>query len=389
MMWIGLFVGVVALVIAGRATFRWMMERPLFVPGTVEQRIARRHETLDPPANASFANDAWQVTADVALRHVSIGRGQDVLVVHGGPGLPPASPWKAATMTNGLRWHFYDQRGCGDSTRPYDGPPSGNMWQAMQDVEERLGMAEQLADIERIRRLLGRERLVLVGHSFGSLIAMLYAAEWPDRVAALILVAPAPLLTMPVEDGDLFALIRSRLDSSMQAQFDTYMRAYFDFPALLQRNERELSDFFSGMGRFYAAATRGEVAVAGARTVDANRAVMTTDVPVERSRAGGFMTLGLYLSLGRRHDWTSWLKRITAPTVVFHGANDLQSRTATDRVARAISNARVIEVPEAGHFIYDEVPEAFAAAVESTLRPARDEGQLKPDPIYEPALLYR
>ena len=44
---------------------------------------------------------------------------------------------------------------------------------------------ETAATIERIRRILGRDRLTLVGHSFGAFLAAMYAAEFPDRVEAL------------------------------------------------------------------------------------------------------------------------------------------------------------------------------------------------------------
>jgi proline iminopeptidase len=227
----------------------------------------------------------------------------------------------------------------------------------MQEVEGRLGLAAQVADIERIRRLLGREQLVLVGHSFGALIASLYAAEWPERVAALVLMAPAPLFEMPAGDGDLFALVRGRLTSAQQPEFDRYMEEYFDFPRLLSRDEATLARFFQRFGRYYREA---------AGTALSPASDLEQDV-----RAGGFMTLGVYLSLGRRHDWTSWMKRVRAHTVVLHGADDLQPRAATERVARALPNARVIEIAGASHFMYDERPAEVAKALREAagLRP--------------------
>ena len=61
---------------------------------------------------------------------------------------------------------------------------------------------EQVADIERVRRLLGQERLTVIGHSFGGFIATLYAVEFPERVDRLILVSPwLPWYSPPPGDG--------------------------------------------------------------------------------------------------------------------------------------------------------------------------------------------
>jgi proline iminopeptidase len=355
--WIAI-TALLVVVAAVAVAVRWMMQRPLFTPGTVAERAAALGEPLDPPAAAEATPGYWQVTPRIALRHVSVGAGPDVLVVHGGPGLPPQRPWRVADLTaDTFRWHFYDQRGTGGSTRPIVNPPAAGVWRAMQEVEGRLGLAAQVADIERIRRLLGREQLVLVGHSFGALIAALYAAEWPERVAALVLIAPAPLFEMPAGDGDLFALVRGRLTSAQQPEFDRYMEEYFDFPRLLSRDDATLARFFQRFSRYYQEA-------AGTALPPASD--LEQDV-----RAGGFMTLGVYLSLGRRHDWTSWMKRVRAHTVVLHGADDLQPRAATERVARALPNARFIEIAGASHFMYDERPAEVAKALREAagLRP--------------------
>jgi proline iminopeptidase len=58
--------------------------------------------------------------------------------------------------------------------------------------ETPVGWKEQVADLEGLRRLWGLERLTLAGYSWGGLLALLYAVEFPDRVVRLALVSPAP-----------------------------------------------------------------------------------------------------------------------------------------------------------------------------------------------------
>ncbi|WP_342379919.1 alpha/beta hydrolase [Myxococcus stipitatus] len=331
----------------------WWMGRALFQPGTVESVLAARGERLEVPEGQATDAPFWQVTPDVRLRHRAVGQGRNIIVIHGGPGLPPVEPWRAATLTSDtLRWHFYDQRGCGESSRPFTSAPTGGTWQAMQDVEARLGLGAQLADLERIRRLLGQERLTLVGHSFGALVAALYAAEWPERVEALVLVAPAPLVTMPAGDGDLFTQVRARLDEPGQQALTEWLKHTFDFPARLKDDEARLSEHFGHFGPLYAQAMQRDHAQARMPGSGA---------------AGGFLSLGLYLSLGRTHDWREWLGRVRAPTLVIHGARDLQPRSATQRVVEALPHARLVELANSGHFPFEEQPEDFAATVRAFL----------------------
>jgi proline iminopeptidase len=49
-----------------------------------------------------------------------------------------------------------------------------------------------LDEVECVRERLGLVRPILLGHSFGGLLAMRYAMEYQERVAALILVDPDP-----------------------------------------------------------------------------------------------------------------------------------------------------------------------------------------------------
>ena len=78
-------------------------------------------------------------------------------------------------------------------------------------MDKTLGLGAQIADIERIRQIMGEDQLILVGHSFGGFLAALYAAEFPEHVKALILVAPAEMLVMPPDSGGLYEQVKPLL----------------------------------------------------------------------------------------------------------------------------------------------------------------------------------
>ena len=73
---------------------------------------------------------------------------------------------------------YYDQRGRGksaDHVRPED-----------------VTLASEIADLEKLRRYLHLDSVVLLGHSWGTDLALEYAVRYPERVSRLILMNPAP-----------------------------------------------------------------------------------------------------------------------------------------------------------------------------------------------------
>ena len=71
-----------------------------------------------------------------------------------------------------------DPRGTGGSDRPAD--------------PRAYAIADYAADLEELREHLGLERMILLGHSHGGVVAMEYAATHPDRVERLILASTLP-----------------------------------------------------------------------------------------------------------------------------------------------------------------------------------------------------
>lgn len=330
-------VAIPVLVLAGVWGWRWMTG-PMYSPGDA------RELALDPPPQTTPG--LWTVEPGITLRHFSSGEGRNVLVVHGGPGVPTRDPWPGLELLkDGFRFHYYDQRGCGGSTRPFDRFDSGGFSNTGR-LERTLGLAAQIADIERIRRILGDEKIVLVGHSFGGLTAALYAAEFPERVAALVLVAPATMLVMPSPDGNLFENIRSRLPANYHTAYDAWLKEYMNFRTMFSKTDKQLAAEQLRTAEFFTLATGQKF-----------------DTPASSEDAGGWVVRALYLSLGSRHNWREAMSAVTAPALVIHGENDLQPETATRLWAFALPTARFDVIADCSHFPHIENPATFAAAL--------------------------
>ncbi len=342
-----IFSVIALLIAAGAGGFWWMTQQPLYKPGMVSN-MQNLRSPLTPPSQTDDP-DFWQVESDIKLYHFSRGAGRNVLIIHGGPGMPYREPLLGLEpLTDKYRFHYYDQRGCGKSTRPIDRFESKNQYENMTTLDQTLGLGAQIADIERIRQILGEEKLILIGHSWGGFLAALYAAEFPEHIEALILVSPANMLVMPQPeaDSDLFASVRSRLPQSRLAEYDSFMKDYFDFNKLFTRSEADLVALDEKFGEYYISV----VDISGLQ-------------PIRQGEPGGWMTWGMYISMGQQHDYREGLKKVTAPVLVIHGADDLQSEAASRLYSDTFPNARFAIIEDAGHFSFQQKPQEFAALV--------------------------
>ena len=99
--------------------------------------------------------------------------GIPVVVLHGGPG-GGCSPAMRRYFDPGVfRVVLFDQRGCGRS-RPHASVHANTTW-------------DLVADIEAIRSMLGIDRWICFGGSWGAALALIYAISHPDRVVHLVL----------------------------------------------------------------------------------------------------------------------------------------------------------------------------------------------------------
>jgi proline iminopeptidase len=185
---------------------------------------------LYPPAEP-YQAELLRVSPRHAIYFEQCGNpeGLPAIAVHGGPGGGASAEMRRFFDPRRYRTILTDQRGCGRST-PFADVTDNTTWDLVDDME-------------RLREHLGIARWLVFGGSWGSTLALAYAAKHPDRVAALVLrgvfllrqdeitwfyqdgasrifpdawdryVAPIP----PAERGDLVAAFHRRLMSEDRA----------------------------------------------------------------------------------------------------------------------------------------------------------------------------
>ena len=99
--------------------------------------------------------------------------GVPAVVLHGGPGGGSSPQHYRFFDPDHYRVVLIDQRGCGAST-PFASVEHNTTW-------------DLVADIEVVRELLGIDRWLVFGGSWGSTLSLAYAQTHPDRVTGLVL----------------------------------------------------------------------------------------------------------------------------------------------------------------------------------------------------------
>jgi proline iminopeptidase len=105
-----------------------------------------------------------------------IGDGKiKVLLLHGGPGFSHDyfECFEDFLPKEGIEFYYYDQLGVGNSDIPTDTA----LWNISRYVEE----------VEQVRKGLGLDHFYLLGHSWGSMLAMEYLQKYQSHVKAAIL----------------------------------------------------------------------------------------------------------------------------------------------------------------------------------------------------------
>lgn len=269
------------------------------------------------------------------------GRGQPrrppVIVLHGGPGLPDLAGNArifTALADQGADVYLYAQLGAGDSTRLAD--PRG------------YGRDRDVADLDALRRRLGLDRVVLIGHSYGGALAAHYLARHPRHVARLVLLSPGPLdpadhsgdlATAGLDAGERVRLYsallapRALLGYALLQVNPAAAHAYLPDPEADARNDRVLA--LSSPGLHCAGAPAGAP-----------------------PRGSGFYAMQYPQSATAPapDDPRPALTGLPTPTLIVKGSCDYLSWSSALDYRHRLPRSRLISLPGAGHNVQQDRP---------------------------------
>jgi len=128
--------------------------------------------------NGSAAGGGHYVTVEpgVRIHYDVLGSGVPIFMIAGGPGANSSRFRYTHSLLKPLgKLVYIDNRGRGRSTEVKAAAPGANTYSLEADV----------MDVEAVRRALEAERIIIYGHSYGSMVAMAYASRFPQHTLAL------------------------------------------------------------------------------------------------------------------------------------------------------------------------------------------------------------
>ncbi len=297
----------------------------------------------------------WQLPtgSQIAWVHLPAPRPRrptPVVFLHGGPGIADLAgdaAYFGQLTGDGYDVWVYDQVGTGRSNRLAD--PRGYT------------IARGVADLEAIRRRIGADRLVLIGHSYGAQVAASYLAAHPGHVARVVFSSPGPLA--PALDDGSTTGVRRRLGTGQQ----------LGLYRLLLRPRMLLAWTLLQVNPVAAHAFAGdpEMDARNDRVYNHSRAgTHCRGLPPGPELHGlGFYAFQFPQSAAARPwaDPRPALARLPTPALVLKGSCDYLSwATATD-YRQALPQARLVYLRRAGHNAYQDRPALFLAVVRAFL----------------------
>jgi len=298
--------------------------------GITGSPLAAQETSFAPPREIGLAEGADGVR--IFYQRFGLGR-EVVFYLHGGPGSNFHGNGEfMRELARGRSVIMYDQRGSGGS-------------QVITDPAQ-LEAEDHVRDLEALRRHFGIRRMSLIGLSWGSGLATLYAAQYPERVRRMLLLSP-------MSPTRAFAAARTThldtlLGPAAVARRDA-IRARWraaDDEEIVELCHEAIEMTF----RHYL--LRAEMLPVAAFRCNIPPAAIRNRLNVE---AATMASLGEW-------DFRPLMQRLTMPVLVMEGARTNVPLDATRAWVEALPNARLTLIEEAGHEFFLDQPQAFARA---------------------------
>ena len=258
------------------------------------------------------------------------------VLVHGGRDHARNWDWVARELRH--EWHVVapDLRGHGDSAWAI-----GGMY----------AIADFVLDLANLIDALGPEPVVLIGHSLGGAVSLMYTGIYPERVRKLVAIeglGPPPAMLERLRGRPPEARMREWIEQMRQLGA-RQPRRYATFEAAAARMREENSFLSDEQARHLTihSVNRNEDSTWSWKFDNYVRTFAPYRFDVDDMRA-------------------LW-SRITCPTLLVRGADSWASDPVKDGRIAPFQDARLVTIPGAGHWVHHDQLEAFVAAVREFL----------------------
>jgi proline iminopeptidase len=277
--------------------------------------------------------------AGARIYYKTLGRGVPLLLLHGGPGADH-SDFLPALRPLARRWRLVliDERGSGRSDRLANPKDYTLDW--------------MVQDIECVRKELKLKKLVVLGHSFGGILAQAYAVRHPRQLLGLVLAGTGS--SARCVDAD-FRNLRKRLPAILRGRLASYER----------------TGIFQADGTYKKRYARASVAALAPH--------MYVRTPPRRFKKPPPLAMEVLREMWVRRsdfhidgnlkgfDFTKALARVSVPSLVVIGDRDLVSTRTADISRASLPRATLVVMAESAHMMFIDQTVRFNRLLEEFL----------------------
>lgn len=262
-----------------------------------------------------------------------------VVVLHGGPGighnylLPQMA--KLGHFSSTL---FYDQRGTGQSSSSLD------TWQSNP-------FQTYVHDLDQLRQTLGLEKITLLAHSWGGMLASLYALAYPEHVDRIIYLNTVPLSS---ENYLAFVKHRSQLVNAKKDELTSLRKAVIVSQGDPTITEKYYRLYFSN---YFTKPERSQE--------------LTLKMSPEAA-INNFKIYDLFYDHLQKHPFDLYerLKVLNKPSLIIACDEDVVPLHYMEQLRETIPASEFVLLQDCGHFPYIDQPDALFEVLQRYLNHA-------------------
>ncbi len=280
-----------------------------------------------------LAQEEYYIKDGENLIHLTTyGKGEPILIINGGPGMSSEGFQSLAEKLGKKNLAIiYDQRGTGQSK--------------LEKVDaSTITMKGMLEDIEKIRTYLKIDEWVVLGHSFGGMLASYYTSHYPERTKGLILSSSGGVDMDLFSDIDIIARLSQKDKDSLFYWTLKIARGDTTYLAKLQRGTYLAPSYLYD---------KSYIPVVAKRLTQTN---MEINGLVHRDmRKIGF-------------DCKPSLTKYTKPVLIIQGVYDIIPLELAEKTHKLFRNSTLVILGKSAHFGWLEESELYFKSIYELLK---------------------
>lgn len=265
-------------------------------------------------------------TEQDSLYYEIYGKGKPIVIVHGGPGLDHSYLMpQLKNIKSGYSLIFYDQRGTGKSSGKLD--------------SNSINVRKFVLDLENLRRELNIPRMIILGHSWGTFLAIKYSIMYPENVERMILADP---IGASYECMAPFVANREARRTKKDS---------IELNGIMNSDGFKKSELFV-MKRFAKLFFKSYFS-------DQSK-IDDLNLDFTEKTAQNFLPIvSLFYSTLLTYDIKKELTKVACPTLILHAQDDVFPAEFSREIHKLIKGSKYVVIKHAGHFPFVEAPQIF------------------------------